>query len=436
MEISQETLDFIGRHANDDVRLLALQANKQSGIDLTFALNQIAGRQKARLKIPSWAATDGIDYPPHLNMEQCSSEATARYKASILQAAPCTTFADLTGGLGVDFSFMARGSGRAFYVEQNSDLCQLAAHNMPLLGLNNVEIANTDAEEFLNRCEPLDVLFADPARRDSHGGRTYGIADCTPDVLRLMPLMATKARRIVLKLSPMLDWQKAVADIHAAAAERACVTAVHIVAVANECKELLLDISTQPLTVKEKPATHPTTLAEEERPFTAPCCIVCVNLLPDGTMEQFVSEAMPKATSTEKKQAGRTCSFDNLSEAVFLYEPNAAIMKAGCFDQLTEVFGILPISANSHLFVSSDFIGNFPGRRFRINTVSSLNKRDLRTALSGLSQANITVRNFPLSVAELRKRLRLKDGGSVYIFATTAANNNHLLLICEKNNSR
>lgn len=436
MEVSKETLDFIGRHANDDVRLLALQANKLSGIDLTFALNQIAGRQKARLKIPSWAATDGILYPPHLNMEQCSSEATARYKASIIQAAPCTTFADLTGGLGVDFAFMARGCGRAFYVEQNCDLCQLAAHNMPLLGLNNVEMANTDAEEYLNRCEKLDVLFADPARRDSHGGRTYGIADCTPDVLRLMPLMATKTRRIVLKLSPMLDWQKAVADIHAAANERACVTAVHIIAVANECKELLLDITAQPPTVQEKPATHPSTLTVAERSFTSTCSIICVNLLSDGTMEQFDSEAVPKATPTEKKLAGKTCSLENLSEAAFLYEPNAAIMKAGCFDQLTEVFGVLPISANSHLFISSDFIGNFPGRSFRINTVSSLNKRDLRSALCGLSKANITVRNFPLSVAELRKRLRLKDGGSVYIFATTAANNDHLLLICEKNNSR
>ena len=436
MEIKQETIDFIALHANDDVRLLALQANKQHAIDIAFALNQIAGRQKARQKIPSWAATEGIVYPPHLNMEQCSSEATARYKAAIVRAAPCTTMADLTGGLGVDFSFMARECDKAFYVEQNTDLCQLAAHNLPLLGLNNVVVENTEAEEFLRRCGQLDVLFADPARRDNHGGRTYGIADCTPDLLGLMPVMTDKARRIVAKLSPMLDWQKAVTDIHAAAKGKARVQAVHIVAVANECKELLLDISTQPLTVKKKPATHPTTLAEEERPFTAPCCIVCVNLLPDGTMEQFVSEAMPKATSTEKKQAGRTCSFDNLSEAVFLYEPNAAIMKAGCFDQLTEVFGILPISANSHLFVSSDFIGNFPGRSFRINSVSSLNKRDLRTALSGLSQANITVRNFPLSVAELRKRLRLKDGGSVYIFATTAANNNHLLLICEKNNSR
>lgn len=436
MEVSQEMLDFISRHANDDVHLLALQANKQNGIDLTFALNQIAGRQKARLKIPSWAATEGILYPPHLNMEQCSSEPTARYKASIIHDEPCAAFADLTGGLGVDFSFMAKGSSRAFYVEQNGNLCQLAAHNLPLLGLNNVEIANTDAEEFLNRCEQLDVLFADPARRDSHGSRTYGIADCTPDVLSLMPLMAAKARRIVLKLSPMLDWQKAVADIQAAADGRARVKGVHIVAVANECKELLLDITALSPTAQENPATQSSTLAEAEKYFAATCCIVCINLLPDGTIEQFVSVSVPKASPAEKKQTGKTCSLDNLSEAAFLYEPNAAIMKAGCFAQLTEVFGVLPISANSHLFISSDFIGNFPGRSFRINIVSSLNKRDLRKALGGLTQANIAVRNFPLSVAELRKRLHLKDGGLVYIFATTAANNDHILLICEKNNSR
>ena len=431
MEIKQETIDFIALHANDDVRLLALQANKQHAIDIAFALNQIAGRQKARQKIPSWAATEGIVYPPHLNMEQCSSEATARYKAAIVRAAPCTTMADLTGGLGVDFSFMARECDKAFYVEQNTDLCQLAAHNLPLLGLNNVVVENTEAEEFLKRCGQLDVLFADPARRDNHGGRTYGIADCTPDLLGLMPVMTDKARRIVAKLSPMLDWQKAVADIHAAAEGKARVQAVHIVAVANECKELLLDISSQPPTVPPNNTSLHSTQGEAETTMAKPA-IVCINLLPNGSMEQFVCHETGQAASVGKKQMGKNGSVEDLKETAFLYEPNAAIMKAGCFDPLTDEYGVSPISANSHLFVSDHFIGNFPGRRFSVKSVSSLNKRDIRMAIGGLSQANITVRNFPLSVAELRKRLHLKDGGSIYVFATTTASNDHLLFICEK----
>ena len=212
------TQEYIRLHADDDVRQLALKGATDEAVDLTFALDQIRGRQVARVKMPSWAAVDGIIYPRHRSMEQCSSEATARYKAGILSKAvgplfPSNgRFVDLTGGLGVDFSFMARGFADVVYVERSQELCDIATHNMPLLGLD-ATIVNADGTEYLRTMPAADVVFLDPARRDNHGGRTYALADCTPNVIEMLPLLTQKARTIVLKLSPMLDWRKAVGDL-------------------------------------------------------------------------------------------------------------------------------------------------------------------------------------------------------------------------------
>ena len=384
---TQATLDFILQHGNDDVRQLALQGEKYSEVDMRYALEQIAGRQKARVKLPSWAAIDGILYPPHLSMEQCSSEATASYKAKI--AGGGDLFVDLTAGFGVDAAFISKGFKRAVTIEQQEHLCAISSANYSRLGLHHIDGVCGNGVDYLHTMEHADLLFIDPARRDEHGARTYGVADCTPNVLELMDEMVEKADRVMIKLSPMLDWRKAVADIG-----RVC--EVHIVSVDNECKELLLVVSKQ------------------EQPLK----LYCVNN--DSVFDCAADES-------------ENCPIASLeSLPTWLYEPNASMMKAGCFAALAERFHLSALDRNSHLFVSDVEVPDFPGRQFLIERVTSMNKRELKAALAGIQKANITIRNFPMSVAELRKRLKLQDGGDTYIFATTVADMGHQLFVCRK----
>ena len=393
--------EFIREHRHDDVRQLALQAARYPDIDMQQALQQIAGWQTACTKLPEWAATDGIIYPPRLSMEQCSSEATAKYKAKVLDPTP-STIIDLTGGFGVDFSYMARGFQKAVYVERQPHLCEAARHNFQLLGLENAEVVCGDGVEYLknlpspfNAQSPL-TIYLDPARRDENGKKTYAISDCTPDVVALKDLLLEKARRVMIKLSPMLDWHKAVDDLGE-------VVEVHIVSVDNECKELLLVLAKNPV---------------------APLRVVCANIRHDTETELF--EFFPSNDNLSIPL------FPVLRERDFLYEPNASIMKAGCFAEVAHRFGVQPTGSNSHLFLSPQFIPDFPGRKFQIEKVTSMNKKELKHAIGGLTKANITVRNFPLSVAELRKRLKLADGGDTYIFATTLGEKDHVLLITKQ----
>ena len=240
--MNKATKDFIREHADADVRQLALQGKKNPEVDMTYALEQIAGRQKSKTKLPSWAKVDGIVYPPHISMEQCSSEQTARYKAEVVMSA--NRFVDLTGGFGVDFSFIAKKFKHAVYVERQEHLCDITSENFRLLGLDNAEVVNADGIEYLHQIDDADLIFIDPARRDDNGGRTYGIADCTPNVLEVMDELMQKTDVLLLKLSPMLDWRKAVKDIGGA-------SEVHIVSVDNECKELLIMVKhdVQPIKV-------------------------------------------------------------------------------------------------------------------------------------------------------------------------------------------
>lgn len=402
MIINEQTWEFIRQHANDDVRKLALQGCKDAEVDLPMALQQIAGRQTAKKKLPAWAATDGVVYPPHLNMEQCSSEQTARYKASLINSKG-DTYVDLTGGFGVDFYWMSQGFKHRYYIEQNAELCAIAEHNFQVLGLA-CSVCCCDTATFLADMPHADIVFLDPARRNEHGGRTYDIRDCTPNVLELLPLLLEKANKIILKLSPMFDWRKAVNDLK-------YVSEVHIVSVANECKELLLVLQQQ---VTDSPT------------------ITCVN---DDSVFKVVS-----SKETDGFPAGNQwflsrkpmVSPQETNVTEYLYEPNASIMKAGCFAEVEQQYPARQLSANSHLFLSSVEIEDFPGRRFQIQSVSSMNKQELKSSLSEIKQANIAVRNFPLSVEQLRKKLRLKDGGDIYIFATTVGNNQHMLYICRK----
>ena len=385
IEVNQSTLDYIRQHADEDVRQLALRGHKCPDVDLQYALEQIAGRQKARTKLPSWAAIDGIVYPAHLSMEQCSSEVTARYKASI--AGKGALFVDLTAGFGVDMAFISQGFQKAVHVEQQPQLCAISSENFRLLGLNHIEEVCGDGVAYLHTMRHADLLFIDPARRDVHGGRTYDISDCTPNVLEILDEMLEKADRVMIKLSPMLDWRKAVADLGK-------VNEVHIISVDNECKELLLILS------KTK----------------KPLRVFCVNNDECFEVVEGIS-SQPRPLPQDMR---------------YLYEPNASVMKAGCFALIEQRFGVVQLERNSHLFVSDKEILGFPGRQFLIEKRTSMNKRELKATLADVDQANITVRNFPMSVAELRKRLKLKEGGDVYIFATTISDEGHQLLVCRK----
>lgn len=450
--MNDETREFVAMHRNEDVRELALKAKRVEGLDLPLALDQIAGWQIASKKLPQWASCEGIVYPPHISMEQCSSQFTAQYKSEIAQTllAPAATvrarvsdsgesdnqttksepqlsdsaesvmqtaksafqlsdspesdtlvakraMVDLTGGFGVDFSYLARGFSQATYVERQRHLCDLAEHNMAALGLDQARIVCGDGVEYLRQMGPVDFIYLDPARRDEHGSRTYAIEDCTPNVFELRDLLLAKSQCTLVKLSPMLDWRKAVADFDGTVRE------VHIVATGNECKELLLVLGQQ---VHEEPS--------------APR-VFCVN---DNQRIDYDSAAYTQGLRIGGKPLPEVKNY--------LYEPNASIMKAGCFDLVEERFGVTQVGPSSHLFVSATPVADFPGRGFAIEAIGGMNKKDIKRLLNGTKQANIAVRNFPLTAPQLRKKLKLADGGPVYLFGTTMQGCDHVLLRTSK----
>ena len=508
--MNQATLDFIRQHQDDDVRQLAFLGSKYPEVDMPFALDQIRGRKMARVKLPRWASIDGIIYPPHISMEQCSSEQTALYKAELaarlLGLSPSssengeekekesenasnlhlsencefagkgavdsefakneatyekqqilteskenvneikeephegdfseeTGFVDLTGGFGVDFSYIASRLGvKSMYVERQAHLCEAAKENFGRLGLKNAIVKNGDGIEVLHSFASkkeaaasdslgitedqsqsllktnlgLKLIFIDPARRDDAGNKVVSLKDCTPDVTLLQEEMLSKADYVIIKLSPMLDWHRAVSELN-------CVREVHIISVNNECKELLLVLSARNMGEIEASS------ADREVKHVGNLRIYCVN-----DAQSFVCEESDMEASSVK------IAPSTLEEMQYLYEPNASLMKAGCFGVLSDRYDARMLSKNSHLFVSREPIAAFPGRSFRIIAVSSFNKKELKRHLSGITKANIATRNFPLSVVELRKRLKLKDGGETYIFATTLSDESHVLVITNK----
>ena len=508
--MNQATFDFIRQHQDDDVRQLAFLGSKYPEVDMPFALDQIRGRKMARVKLPRWASIDGIIYPPHISMEQCSSEQTALYKAELaarlLGLSPSSSengeekekesenasnlhlseicefagkgavdsefakneatckkqqilteskenvneikeephegdfseeigFVDLTGGFGVDFSYIASRLGvKSMYVERQAHLCEAAKENFGRLGLKNASVKNGDGIEVLHSFASkkeaaasdslgiteeqsrsllktnlgLKLIFIDPARRDDAGNKVVSLKDCTPDVTVLQEEMLSKADYVIIKLSPMLDWHRAVSEL-------SHVREVHIISVNNECKELLLVLSARNMGEMEASS------ADREVKHAGSLRIYCVN-----DAQSFVCDELDMESSSVR------IASPVLEEMQYLYEPNASLMKAGCFSVLSERYGARMLSKNSHLFVSMEPIEDFPGRSFRIIAISSFNKKELKRYLSGITKANIATRNFPLSVAELRKRLKLKDGGETYIFATTLSDESHVLVITEK----
>lgn len=395
--------EFIKQHRHDDVRALALR-KAEEGVDIKWCLQQIEGWQKACEKLPRWSQVDGLWYPPALSMEQCSSELTARYKATIVsrllpECSERGCFADLTGGYGIDFSYMASLFATSVYVERNAELCRIAEHNFTLLDLLGSSVVCTDSTEFLcQRIAPCNLIYLDPARRDNVGRKTVAITDCTPDVVQLQNRLMEVGRYIMVKLSPMLDISAALSVL-----EHVC--EVHVVSVKGECKEQLFVLDK----IHEgQPVYYAVNLGLSDQVFTC-------------THEEKNS-ALLRVAAEHVASASVTC----------IYEPHASILKAGLQDVLCERYAVEKLHPMSNLFVSSSPVQDFPGRGFEIAASCGFGKKELRAMLAGVTKANITVRNFPTSVAELRKKLRLAEGGDVYLFATTVADGSHRLIRCIK----
>lgn len=390
--ISAALNEFVKEHENDDIRVLALRAAQYPEIDIQLAIRQITGRKIAKEKIPGWYINDNILYPKHLSLEQSSSEKTALYKSDLVDG---DSMIDLTGGMGVDFSFLATKFKQATYIEQQTELTETALHNFKELGLANVTVKNTDALSYLQETSPVDFIYLDPARRDMAGRKTVGIEDCTPNILELESLLDEKAKLTMIKLSPMLDISLALKSL-------SDISDVHIVSYNNECKELLF--------IKRK--------------TTTPTLYHCVNIQKEKTdILSFTREQEEETAIGYKPQTGK-----------YLYEPNSSIMKAGAYRYLATYYKIDKIHPNSHLYTSDTLIPDFQGRSFIVENVCSLNKKEMKQHLQNIRQANIATRNFPLSVQELRKKIGVKDGGDIFIFATTLADEKKVLLICRKAN--
>lgn len=393
MMLSTELICFCKRHENEDVYALSLQAKSFPEIDMELAIRQIKGRQIVKHKLPSWYENERLLYPIHLSLEQASSEKTAIYKQRLCKEG--NYMLDLTGGLGVDISFLSRLFKKAIYVEMQDDLSQIAQHNFKQLGLENIKVVHDDAYHYLKEVDQsFDFIYIDPARRDGHGKKTFLIEDCFPNIIELQDQLRDLSDTLMVKLSPMLDISLALSKLRS-------VSSVHIISVDNEVKELLFIISKKNV--------------DEIK-------LCCVNIQ-KSNYDEFIYSIREEVNSHIKYA-------DELK--TYLYEPNVSIMKGGPYKLISERFNIEKLHPNSHLYTSDILINSFPGRIFRVNKVSSLSKPDIKKNLDGINKINITVRNFPMSVDDLRKKLKIADGGNQYLFATTLSDNQKRLLICEK----
>ena len=388
--IDEYTQAFIREHATDDVRTLALQAARYPQVDMRVAATQIEGRRIATAKLPAWAATEGLVYPVRLSMEQCSSEVTARYKASLIEG---QRLADLTGGFGIDCSYLSDRFAATTYIERNEELCRIATHNFALLG-KSITVLHGNSTELLATLPPHDWLFVDPARRDGVGNKVVALADCEPDVSSLEPQLLQKAPHVMIKCSPMLDISQALRELR-------CVSEVHVVSVSNECKELLL--------ILDAAATHEPT-------------IHTVN---------FHGDMVQAFHYTAADEAAAQCLYTATVER-YLYEPNSSLMKAGCFRLPAQRWGLKKLHRNTHLYTSDVFVEEFPGRIFQVISTDGFGKSELKRLSSEVKKANLAVRNFPERPEVLRKRLKISDGGDVYLFATTLDDGTKVIIRGEK----
>lgn len=374
----QEAITFAQAHRGEDAVRLMLQRDRYPEVDMRLAVQQLEGMAQAPAKWPSWAACPEVGYPPKVNREQSSSEATARYKTSLLPEG-AEEGADLTGGMGVDTYFMALGTRRMHYCEQDPDLCRLAAHNFAALGCTNILVHEGDSLEWLRQAKEkvFSFIYIDPARRDTHGGRVTAFEQCTPNLLECLPLLRSRCKRLLVKASPMLDLTLAMEQLGG-------VAEAHIVAVEGECKEMLLVCGDGPAT------------------------IVCVNLCPERRDEHRFTLAEEQAAPYRAASCVQR----------YLYEPHAALMKGGCYRLLAQWYDLGTLDPHSHLYTADQLQEEFPGRIFEVEGTTHLDRKSLRRQLPE-GKAHVVCRNYPVRADRLQQQLGLAEGGDRYLVATT-----------------
>ena len=383
--------DFINNNLNTDIVSVLLKKSDFNTISSQELAEQIEAKNKCKYKLPSWYKTKKIYYPNKLNIEQCSSEFTAEYKAQIVGG---KSLVDLTGGFGVDSFYFSKKIEQVFHCEINKNLSKIVAYNFHVFGVNNTQVIPLDGLDFLKSSkEVYDWIYVDPSRRSTSKGKVFLLSDCTPDIIAHLELLFKKSKNILLKTSPLLDISSGIKQLKN-------IKEVHVVAVNNEVKELLWVLQSD---------------------FKNEVSVKTINL------KKGLKETYDFTWSEERRT-----SLTFIKPQNFLYEPNAAILKAGAFKLIAKDFKVGKLNLHSHLYTSEELV-KFPGRSFKIENVIDYNKMELNK-LSG-TKANITVRNFPESVQNIRKRFKIKDGGDDYLFFTTINKNQFKVIKCARINT-
>ena len=386
---------FIQAHLSDDPDRLLLSASRYPEIDMPFVVAQITARRQIKEKLPTWYQQEQLLFPAKIAAEQCSSEQTALYKQQLVTEGD--TLCDLTGGLGIDSYYFSRRVKQVYYIERFPSYCEVARANMATLGARNVAVLEGDSTQWLDQLPAIDVFYVDPARRGEGNKRMFALSDCEPDLTQLLPRLLAKAPRVIAKLSPMADLRQTLALLPTT-------QAIHILSVKNECKELLFVIGREP---RESAVTihcvHLTKQAASDE------CFVC-------SLEAEQQAASHLATTLRR----------------YLYEPNASVLKAGAFKQVACQFPVEKLQVSSHLYTSDHYLDRFPGRRFEVDEVIPFHSKSCKQLAGQSLQANVTTRNFPLTVEALRKKCRIREGGDIYLFATTGPKEEKLLIRTHK----
>jgi hypothetical protein len=392
------TLRFIAEHRADDPAKLLLSARKYPEVDIPFVAEQLQARRQIREKLPEWYASDLVVLPSRIAAEQCSSWQTAAYKQRLVVG---TTLCDLTGGLGVDSYYLSKQTERSIYIERFADYCEAARHNFGVLGAKHIEVVNGDSRSM--ELPEVDTIYLDPARRGDAGKRLFDLHDCEPDVVAMKGELLAKAKRVVVKVSPMADVSRTLALLPET-------VEVHVLSVKGECKELLF--------VMDREAAS-TVAVDKCNAVT----VTCVNYLTDGREVSFGYRLADEAASQPLAAS---------APMRYLYEPNASILKAGAFRTVAHRFALRKLHPNSHLYTSDELAADFPGRIFEVGEVIDFASKNIKTLASRYPKANLTTRNFPLTVDALRKKTKIKDGGDDYLFATTCEGDRRVVVCCRK----
>ena len=386
---------FIQAHLSDDPDRLLLSASRYPEIDMPFVVAQITARRQIKEKLPTWYQQEQLLFPAKIAAEQCSSEQTALYKQQLVTKED--TLCDLTGGLGIDSYYFSRRVKQVYYIERFPSYCEVARANMATLGAQNVAVLEGDSTQWLDQLPAIDVFYVDPARRGEGNKRMFALSDCEPDLTQLLPRLLAKAPRVIAKLSPMADLRQTLALLPTT-------QEIHILSVKNECKELLFVIGREP------------------RESAVP--IHCVHLMKQAASDEcFVC-------SLEAEQQAASHLATTLRR--YLYEPNASVLKAGAFKQVACQFPVEKLQVSSHLYTSDYYLDRFPGRRFEVDEVIPFHSKSCKQLAGQSLQANVTTRNFPLTVEALRKKCRIREGGDIYLFATTGPKEEKLLIRTHK----